>query len=169
LTTDRITLPELEQYLAKAADLLRGSIDQADFKAYIFPLMFFKRISDVYAEEFAAALAESDGDYEFAAFAENHRFAINQNTLEPKHAQQLLDAYREFTDQEGLARVVDLDEIAANDHNLNIPLYVSSPDTGETLTLADALAHLESAQTQAAQTRAALETELVKWGLRARA
>jgi len=42
-----ITLPELEQYLARAADLLRGSIDQADFKAYIFPLMFFKRISDV--------------------------------------------------------------------------------------------------------------------------
>lgn len=42
-----LTLPELEQYLARA-DLLRGSIDQADFKAYIFPLIFFKRISDVY-------------------------------------------------------------------------------------------------------------------------
>ena len=34
--------------MAKAADLLRGAIDQADFKAYMFPLMFFKRISDVY-------------------------------------------------------------------------------------------------------------------------
>ena len=76
MTTARITLPELEQYLAKAADLLRGSIDQADFKAYIFPLMFFKRISDVYLEEFAQALEESGGDHEFAAFAENHRFAI---------------------------------------------------------------------------------------------
>ncbi|NKZ15513.1 SAM-dependent DNA methyltransferase [Mycolicibacterium septicum DSM 44393] len=81
MTTDRITLPELEQYLGKAADLLRGSIDQADFKAYIFPLMFFKRINDVYAEEFAEALAESDGDYEFAAFAENHRFAIPGGNL----------------------------------------------------------------------------------------
>jgi len=79
--TDRITLPELEQYLAKAADLLRGSIDQADFKAYIFPLMFFKRISDVYLEEFAEALEESGGDHEFAAFAENHRFAIPDGTL----------------------------------------------------------------------------------------
>lgn len=76
MTTARISLAELEQYLAKAADLLRGSIDQADFKAYIFPLMFFKRISDVYVEEFASALAESDGDHEFAAFAENHRFVI---------------------------------------------------------------------------------------------
>jgi len=71
-----LTLSELEQYLAAAADLLRGSIDQADFKAYIFPLMFFKRISDVYLEEFAQALDESGGDHESAAFAENHRFAI---------------------------------------------------------------------------------------------
>lgn len=81
MTTHRITLPELEQYLAKAADLLRGGIDQADFKAYIFPLMFFKRISDAYMEEFADALDESGGDHEFAAFAENHRFAIPEGNL----------------------------------------------------------------------------------------
>jgi type I restriction-modification system DNA methylase subunit len=76
-----ITLPELEQYLAKAADILRGSIDQADFKAYIFPLMFFKRISDVYLEEFSEAIEESGGDHEYAAFAENHRFAIPAGNL----------------------------------------------------------------------------------------
>ena len=77
----RLSLAELEQYLAKAADLLRGSIDQADFKAYIFPLMFFKRISDVYLEEFEAALDESGGDHEYATFAENHRFAIPEGNL----------------------------------------------------------------------------------------
>jgi hypothetical protein len=76
-----LTLAELEQYLAAAADLLRGSIDQADFKAYIFPLMFFKRISDVYLEEYAQALDESGGDHEFAAFAENHRFAIPEGCV----------------------------------------------------------------------------------------
>ena len=38
--------------------------------------MFFKRISDVYDEEFENALAESDGDLEYAAFAENHHFQI---------------------------------------------------------------------------------------------
>lgn len=81
LANERITLAELEQYLSKAADLLRGSIDQADFKAYIFPLMFFKRINDVYAEEFAMALDESGGDYAFAAFSENHRFAIPEGDL----------------------------------------------------------------------------------------
>lgn len=76
-----LTLNELEQYLGAAADLLRGSIDQADFKAYIFPLMFFKRISDVYLEEYGHALADSGGDHEFAAFAENHRFAIPDGCL----------------------------------------------------------------------------------------
>lgn len=75
-TAQQLSLSELESYLAKAADLLRGSVDQADFKAYIFPLMFFKRISDVYMEEFAQALEESGGDHEYAAFAENHRFSI---------------------------------------------------------------------------------------------
>src|SRR3954467_11646416 len=79
--TDRITLPELEQYLAKAADILRGSIDQADFKAYIFPLLFFKRISDVYLEEYGTGLTQSGGDHEFAAFAENHRFAVPPGCL----------------------------------------------------------------------------------------
>jgi type I restriction system adenine methylase HsdM len=78
---DPLSLNALKSYLAAAADLLRGSIDQADFKAYIFPLMFFKRISDVYLEEFADALEESSGDHEFAAFAENHRFAIPGGNL----------------------------------------------------------------------------------------
>jgi type I restriction enzyme M protein len=74
-------ISELQTYLGKAADLLRGSIDQADFKAYIFPLMFFKRISDVYLEEYSMALVESGGDQEFASFAENHRFQIPEGCL----------------------------------------------------------------------------------------
>lgn len=76
-----LTLSALENHLAAASDLLRGSIDQADFKAYIFPLLFFKRISDVYLEEYGHALADSGGDQEFASFAENHRFAIPEGCL----------------------------------------------------------------------------------------
>lgn len=79
--SEPLKLNELENYLGAAADLLRGSIDQADFKQYIFPLMFFKRISDVYLEEYGHALADSGGDHEFAAFAENHRFAIPEGCL----------------------------------------------------------------------------------------
>jgi len=71
-----VTQQELEKYLWGAATALRGTIDAGDYKQYIFPLLFFKRISDVYDEEFANALAESDGDIEYAAFAENHHFQI---------------------------------------------------------------------------------------------
>lgn len=71
-----MTQQELEKYLWGAATTLRGTIDAGDYKQYIFPLLFFKRISDVYDEEFEKALAESDGDMEYAAFAENHHFQI---------------------------------------------------------------------------------------------
>ena len=71
-----LTLSQLEQYLSKAAWILKGPVDAADFKVYIFPLLFFKRISDVYDEEYAEAMAESDGDSEYALAAEMHRFII---------------------------------------------------------------------------------------------
>ncbi|MCC4214714.1 type I restriction-modification system subunit M [Leeuwenhoekiella parthenopeia] len=71
-----MTQKELEKYLWGAATALRGTIDAGDYKQYIFPLLFYKRICDVYDEEFETALAESDGDLEYAAFEENHRFQI---------------------------------------------------------------------------------------------
>jgi type I restriction enzyme M protein len=73
---NKITLSQLEQYLSKAAWILKGPVDASDFKAYIFPLLFFKRISDVYDEEFKIALEESDGDKEYAELPEMHRFEI---------------------------------------------------------------------------------------------
>lgn len=71
-----MTQQELEKYLWGAATTLRGTIDAGDYKQYIFPLMFFKRICDVYDEEFESAMAESDGDLEYAAFTENHHFQV---------------------------------------------------------------------------------------------
>lgn len=71
----RITQRELENYLWDAAIVLRGLIDAGDYKQYIFPLVFLKRISDVYDEEHAAAMEVYD-DEEFADLPENHRFAI---------------------------------------------------------------------------------------------
>lgn len=71
-----MTQQQLEKYLWGAATLLRGTIDAGDYKQYIFPLLFFKRICDVYDEEFEKALKESDGDMEYAAFAEHHHFQV---------------------------------------------------------------------------------------------
>ena len=71
-----MTQKELEKYLWGAATQLRGTIDAGDYKQYIFPLLFFKRICDVYDEEFENALTESDGDIEYAAFAEHHHFVV---------------------------------------------------------------------------------------------
>lgn len=71
-----MTQKELEKYLWGAATQLRGTIDAGDYKQYIFPLLFFKRICDVYDEEFENALTESDGDMEYAAFAEHHHFVV---------------------------------------------------------------------------------------------
>jgi type I restriction enzyme M protein len=71
-----MTKKQLEDYLWGAANILRGMIDAADFKQYIFPLLFFKRISDLWDEEYQTALDESGGDLDYASFAENHRFQI---------------------------------------------------------------------------------------------
>jgi len=74
--TARITQQQLESYLWGAATLLRGTIDAGDYKQFIFPLLFYKRLCDVFDEETQAALAESGGDAAFAAYPENHRFQV---------------------------------------------------------------------------------------------
>jgi type I restriction-modification system DNA methylase subunit len=75
MSTTRISHRELESYLWGAAVVLRGLIDAGDYKQYIFPLVFLKRISDVYDEEHAVAMGIY-GDEELADLPENHRFAI---------------------------------------------------------------------------------------------
>ena len=55
---NRITKSELESYLWGAAVLLRNNIDAGAYKQYIFPLLFFKRLNDVYEEESKKAIAE---------------------------------------------------------------------------------------------------------------
>ncbi len=72
----RISQQQLESYLWGAAVLLRGTIDAGDYKQFIFPLLFYKRLCDVFDEETQNALAESGGDAKFAAYRENHRFQI---------------------------------------------------------------------------------------------
>ena len=70
------TSKELYNFLFEACNIIRGPVSQDAFKEYITPLLYFKRISDVYDEETQEALDISDGDEEFAALPEQHRFVI---------------------------------------------------------------------------------------------
>jgi type I restriction enzyme M protein len=74
--TPTVTLAQLESHLWEAANILRGPVDAADFKSYVFPLLFFKRVSDAHDEEHEEALKQFAGDEEAALFSENYRFQI---------------------------------------------------------------------------------------------
>ena len=72
----RIQLEELESYLWQSAVLLRTNIDAGAYKQYIFPLLFFKRICDVYDEECEQILKDNNGDVEALEWEENHTFVV---------------------------------------------------------------------------------------------
>ncbi len=85
-----ITQQALESYLWGSAVILRGLVDAGDYKQFIFPLLFFKRLSDVWDEDYAQALQES-GDRKYAAATANDRFAI----LEGAHWKDVRAASRD--------------------------------------------------------------------------
>jgi type I restriction enzyme M protein len=73
--TVRISLPELESYLWGAAIILRGLVDAGDYKQFIFPLLFYKRLSDVWDADYAEAFSDTD-DADYAVCMANERFVI---------------------------------------------------------------------------------------------
>ncbi|MBI4446307.1 MAG: SAM-dependent DNA methyltransferase [Acidobacteria bacterium] len=75
----RLTQAELDGFLEKAADILRGNVDHSEFRGYVFALLFFKRISDVYAEE-VRRLAEQLGDESLAKDPRMHNFVVPEGS-----------------------------------------------------------------------------------------
>lgn len=75
-TNNKTTSQELYNFIFEACNILRGPVSQDNFKDYITPLLYYKRISDVYDEETEEALELSGGDKDFAALPEQHRFDI---------------------------------------------------------------------------------------------
>ena len=73
--TDRLSQQELESYLWGAATILRGLVDAGDYKQYVFPLLFYKRLSDVWDEEYQQVLDET-GEKAYAKDMANERFTI---------------------------------------------------------------------------------------------
>jgi type I restriction enzyme M protein len=71
----RLTQSELDNFLDKAADILRGNVDHSEFRGYVFALLFFKRISDIYHEEIRK-LTEQLGDEQLARDPKMHNFVV---------------------------------------------------------------------------------------------
>jgi type I restriction enzyme M protein len=82
-TLEHLSQEELESYLWGAAKLLRGLIDAGDYKQYVFPLLFFKRLLDVWDEEYRNALEET-GDMSYARATADDRFAIPDDAGAPQ-------------------------------------------------------------------------------------
>lgn len=71
-----LTLSDLESHLWEAANILRGSpVDRTDWKSYILPLLFYKRICDVWDEEYEVMVANYG-----EAFADEHRFQVPEGS-----------------------------------------------------------------------------------------
>jgi type I restriction enzyme M protein len=80
-----------------------------------------------------------------------------QNELLPEHVERIYGYYRDFQNVEGIARVVTLEEIASNDHNLNIPRYVEPKNDQEVLSVEQAMSQLR----QSAEAAFAAEDKLI--------
>ena len=88
--SNHLSQKELESYLWGAATLLRGLIDASDYKQYIFPLLFFKRLSDVWDEDYREAFEDSQ-DEGYATATANDRFTIPEGA----HWKDARDASRD--------------------------------------------------------------------------
>lgn len=88
-----------------------------------------------------------------------------QNELLPEHVDRIYGWYRGYKDIEGVARMVTLDEISANDHNLNIPRYVAPRDEREMVSVETAMRRLEESAKAAFQAENALIEILKREGL----
>jgi type I restriction enzyme M protein len=67
---------ELESRLWAAANALRGPVDPSDYKAYIFPLLFYKRVCDTWDEEHTRAISDFGADLTEEVEADYHRFVL---------------------------------------------------------------------------------------------
>jgi type I restriction enzyme M protein len=67
-----------------------------------------------------------------------------QNELLPEHVERIHGWYHAYQDVAGVARVVTLEEITANEYNLNIPRYVAPQVEQDVLTVDEAMQRLQA-------------------------
>jgi len=75
-SSEETTANQLFNHLFEACNILRGPIDQDDYKSYVIPILFFKRLSDVYDEENIENQRKYGADIELYPEDELHAFII---------------------------------------------------------------------------------------------
>jgi len=89
----------------------------------------------------------------------------NQNKLERKHIEDIVSAYMNRTDIEKFAHVADVDEIKANDYNLNIPRYVDTFDDEEMVDIQEVQKNIAAIQAELSEVEAQMAKYLKELGL----
>jgi len=136
---ETISQQDLERYFWGAAVLLRGYIDPSDYKQFIFPLLYFKRVCDVFDEE-SAEVAQEYGPGVGEDFAEYHRFTI------PKGSHW--GDVRETTEDVGVSIQSAMREIEKANPERLIGIFGDAPWTNKSRlsdeTLRDLIEHFSS-------------------------
>jgi type I restriction enzyme M protein len=83
----RLTQAQLDGFLEKAANILRGNVDHSEFRGFVFALLFFKRISDAYVEE-VRKLTDQLGDASLAKDPKMHNFVVPEGSIWEEVARQ---------------------------------------------------------------------------------
>jgi type I restriction enzyme M protein len=74
--SDQPTQQDIESWLWEAANILRGPVDPANLRDFVFPLLFLKRLSDTWDEEQARAVKKFGKDIDEDTAADFHTFQI---------------------------------------------------------------------------------------------
>ena len=89
-----------------------------------------------------------------------------RNFLDPEHIERIVGAFEAFKDVDRFAHVADLDEIRANDFNLNISRYVDTTEPVEVISVEDALAQLRDAERKRDEAVSKMDELLAELGYR---
>ena len=131
-----LDISPLETWFWEAACSLRGPVDAPKFKDYILPLIFLKRLSDVFDDEVLRVAQDSN---------------VSVSVTPRPHCEN--------------PRLITNDEVAANDYNLSPSRYVAQNDVEDVLPLEEAVVRLREAEEARAEADRALTEVLRTLGL----